>query len=313
MKAEWKERRLLTKTAQLYYGESKTQQEIADRYGISRPSVSRLLQKARRKGIVEIIIHNEFCFASLEKELENRWDLREVIITPTEKNENLKRLLAEAAAYYLIRILKDNDTVGVSWGTTLAHIPKYIENETRDAMFAPLVGGVGQSRLDIHSNQIVLNLAKAFDGKWRLLHAPAIVDSEKVKDSLISDTNISKSLKVASNSNVALIGIGAPLAPNSTILETGYYTDMVLNDLKKAGAVSDLCSTFIDANGNVCDVELNQRVIGISTENLKQIPVIVAIAGGVDKHEAILAALKGHYFNVLITDEETGEFLLKSV
>ena len=85
-----------------------------------------------------------------------------------------------------------------------------------------------------------MNLARAFNGKWQLLHVPAIVDSEEVRESLLSDTNISKSLEIASNSNVALIGIGAPLAPNSTILETGYYTDKILNDLEKAGAICDL-------------------------------------------------------------------------
>lgn len=72
MKNEWKEKRLLTKVAQMYYDENKTQQEIADKYGISRPSVSRLLQKAREKGIVEIKVHNEFSFTVLEKELEKK-------------------------------------------------------------------------------------------------------------------------------------------------------------------------------------------------------------------------------------------------
>lgn len=313
MKAEWKEKRLLTKVSQMYYDENKTQQEIADKYGISRPSVSRLLQKARQKGIVEIKVHNEFSFTVLEKELEKELNLREVIITPTDKDEGLKQLLAEAAAGYLTRILKDDDIIGISWGTTLAYVPEYIKNETRDVVFVPLVGGVGQSRLDVHSNQIVLNLARAFNGKWQLLHAPAIVDSEEVRKSLLSDTNISRSLEIASNSNVALIGIGAPLAPNSTILETGYYNDKVLNDLERAGAVCDLCSIFINSEGKVCNVELNQRVIGISTDNLKKIPIVTAVAGGVDKHEAILAALKGHYINVLVTDEKTGEFLLRAV
>ncbi|HHV18568.1 MAG TPA: sugar-binding transcriptional regulator [Thermoanaerobacterales bacterium] len=313
MKNEWKEKRLLTKVAQMYYDENKTQQEIADKYGISRPSVSRLLQKAREKGIVEIKVHNEFSFTVLEKELEKKFNLREVIITPTDENESLKRLLAEAAAGYLTRVLKDHDIIGVSWGTTLAYISEYIKNETRDVVFVPLVGGVGQSRLDVHSNQIVLNLARAFNGKWQLLHVPAIVDSEEVRESLLSDTNISKSLEIASNSNVALIGIGAPLAPNSTILETGYYTDKILNDLEKAGAICDLCSIFIDVDGKVCDVELNQRVIGISIDHLKKIPIVVGVAGGVDKHEAILAALKGRYINVLVTDEKTGNYLLRSV
>lgn len=312
MKAEWKERRLLTKIAQMYYDENKTQQEIANRYGVSRPSISRFLQKAREKGIVEINIHNEFSFTGLEKELENIYNLREVIITPSENDSVLKKLLAEAAATYLVRILKDKDIVGVSWGRTLVHIPQYIKGMTRDVTFVPLVGGVGQSILDIHSNQIVINLARAFNGKWELLHVPVIVDSSSLRNTLLSDTNISHSIKLGSKADVALIGIGAPLAPNPTMLETGYYNDAILNDLKASGAVCDLCSVFIDNEGKVCDAELNQRVISISLDSLKNIPTVIGVAGGVEKHEAILAAIKGHYIDVLITDKKTGEFLLES-
>ncbi|HHX24650.1 MAG: sugar-binding transcriptional regulator [Tepidanaerobacteraceae bacterium] len=313
MKSEWKERRLLTKTAQMYYEENKTQQEIANRYGVSRPSISRFLQKAREKGIVEIKINSEFSFTGLEKELEDKYDLREVIIIPSEKDSMLKRSLAEAAATYLVRILKDKDIVGVSWGRTLVHIPQYIEGVNKDVTFVPIVGGVGQSILDIHSNQIVINLARAFNGKWELLHVPVIVDSSDLRDSLLSDTNIRHCIKLGSNADVALIGIGAPLAPNPTILETGYYTDAILNDLKASGAVCDLCSVFIDKEGKVCDTELNQRVISISLDSLKNIPTVIGVAGGEEKHEAILAALKGHYIDVLITDENTGEFLLGSI
>ena len=131
MKSEWKERRLLTKTAQMYYEENKTQQEIANRYGVSRPSISRFLQKAREKGIVEIKINSEFSFTGLEKELEDKYDLREVIIIPSEKDSMLKRSLAEAAATYLVRILKDKDIVGVSWGRTLVYTTIYRRGKQR--------------------------------------------------------------------------------------------------------------------------------------------------------------------------------------
>ncbi|NLZ53173.1 MAG: sugar-binding transcriptional regulator, partial [Thermoanaerobacteraceae bacterium] len=287
-----------------------TQQEIADKLGVSRPSVSRLLQKARQSGVVEIKISYEGSFAKLEDALEKKFNLREAIITPTEESEALKHLLAEAAANYLVRTIKDEDIVGVSWGTTLVHIPEYIKNVSKNATFVPLVGGVGQTKLDIHSNAITINLARAFGGKGQLLHAPVVVDSVKVKQTLISDTNISQILELASKSNIAIIGIGSPSAQNSTIRQTGYYTDKELNALNNAKAVSDISWIFLDSEGNVCPIELNQRVIGISIDKLKAIPNVVGVAGGVEKQQAILAALRGGYINVLVTDEKTAEFLL---
>lgn len=306
------EKRILTKAAHMYYDEDMTQQEIADKLGVSRPSVSRLLQRARQKGVVEIKIRYEGSFAKLEDAIEKSFGLREVVITPSEESEGLKYHLAEAVASYLIRTIKDGDIVGVSWGTTLVHIPKYIKNVTKDVTFVPLVGGVGQTKLDIHSNAIAINLARAFGGKGQLLHVPVVVDSVKVKQTLVSDTSINQILKLASKANIAIAGIGSPSAPNSTIRQTGYYTDRELNDLKNAKAVSDICWIFLDAEGNLCPIELNQRVIGISIDDLKVIPTVVGVAGGIQKHEAILAALKGHYIDVLVTDEKTAGFLLES-
>ena len=304
------DRRILVKVAYMYYDENMTQQEIADKLGVSRPSVSRLLQKARQSGIVEIKISYEGSFTKLEDALEKKFNLREAIITPTEESDTLKHLLAEAAADYLMRTIKDKDMVGVSWGTTLAYIHEYVKNVSKNVTFVPLVGGVGQTNLDIHSNTITINLAKAFDGKGKLLHAPVVVDNVKVKQTLISDTSTSEILKLASKSNIAVIGIGSPLALNSTIRQTGYYTDKELKDLKNAKAVSDVCCIFLDSEGNVCPIELNQRVIGISIDELKAIPNVVGVAGGVEKREAILAVLKGGYIDVLVTDEKTAEFLL---
>ncbi|HHW01959.1 MAG TPA: sugar-binding transcriptional regulator [Thermoanaerobacterales bacterium] len=296
----------------MYYDENKTQQEIANKLGISRPSVSRLLQKAREDGIVEIKINYGESFARLEDTLEKAFGVKEVIITPfDEDKEGLKRLLAEAAAGFLIRALKDWDIVGVSWGTTLAFVHEYLKNAPKlNVTFVPLVGGVGQTKLDVHSNQIVINLARAFNGDWQLLHAPAIVDSLNVKNTILSDKNTRQVLELLEKCTVALIGIGAPLTSNSTMLETGYFGDKELEQLKNAGAVCDLCSIFLDNNGKLCQAEINQRVIGISLEKLNRIPLVIGVAGGADKHNAILAALRGEHLDVLITDEHTAHFLL---
>src|SRR5690554_5239485 len=92
------DKRILVKVAYMYYDGNMTQQEIADKLGVSRPSVSRLLQKARQSGVVEIKISYEGSFAKLEDALEKKFNLREAIITPTEESEALKHLLAEATA-----------------------------------------------------------------------------------------------------------------------------------------------------------------------------------------------------------------------
>lgn len=306
------DKRILTKVAHMYYDESMTQQEIANKLGISRPSVSRLLKRARDEGIVEIKIRYEGSYAKLENILEKTFGLREVIVTPPEEGEGLKHRLAEATAEYLERTIKEGDIVGVSWGTTLVHIPKYINTKIKNVTFVPLVGGAGQTKLDIHSNAIVINFARAFGGKGRLLHAPVTVSSIEVRESLVSDRSIKQILDLAAKSTIAVVGIGSPTDPESTIRQTGYYSESELNHLKEAGAVCDISWIFLDKEGNLCPIELNERVIGISIEDLDKIPTVVGVAGGKAKHEAVLAAVKGRHLDILVTDEETAEFLLKN-
>ena len=49
---------LLVHVAQLYYQQNLNQSEISKIVGLSRPTVSRMLEEAREVGIVEIIVQN---------------------------------------------------------------------------------------------------------------------------------------------------------------------------------------------------------------------------------------------------------------
>jgi DNA-binding transcriptional regulator LsrR (DeoR family) len=307
--------RLLIKVALLYYNEKLTEQEISARLGISRPKVSRLLKKALEIGIVEIKINTNNDLTSMEKEIEKKYKLQEVKIVEykTEENELLKKELGKAAAELLVRIIKNGDIIGVSWGTTIALIPQFIKINKRlnTCLFVPLVAGLGQAPYEIQANNIAIEFAKAFGAKWQLLHAPAIVENLEVKKSILSDSMVKKSLEIAAKADVAIVGIGGPIN-TSTILESGYFGENEINELNREGAIGDICSRFFDINGNICErAEINNRIIGISLEQLKQIKRVVGVAGGKNKIQAIKSALKGSYINILVTDTVTAEELLK--
>ncbi|HHY80036.1 MAG TPA: sugar-binding transcriptional regulator [Thermoanaerobacter sp.] len=307
--------RLLIKVALLYYNEKLTEQEISARLGISRPKVSRLLKKALEIGIVEIKINTNNDLTPMEKEIEKKYKLQEVKIVEykTEENELLKKELGKAAAELLVRIIKNGDIIGVSWGTTIALIPQFIKinKKLNTCLFVPLVAGLGQAPYEIQANNIAIEFAKAFGAKWQLLHAPAIVENLEVKKSILSDSMVKKSLEIAAKADVAIVGIGGPIN-TSTILESGYFGENEINELNREGAIGDICSRFFDINGNICErAEINNRIIGISLEQLKQIKRVVGVAGGKNKIQAIKSAVKGGYINILVTDTVTAEELLK--
>jgi DNA-binding transcriptional regulator LsrR (DeoR family) len=53
----------------------------------------------------------------------------------------------------------------------------------------------------------------------------------------------------------------------------------------------------------LADVSHNRRVVGLSDlSSLRAVPRVMAIAGNLVKAPAILGALRGRFFNVLVTD-----------
>lgn len=296
----------------MYYEQNMTQQQISNILEISRMTVSRMLQKAREEGVVDIKVNYDGSYIELEDDIKDKYSLKEVIITPFDQGESLKQILAEATASILIRILKPNDIVGVGWGSTLAYIPNSVDKDVKVGItFVPLIGGYGQTKIEIHANQIASNLASAFSGKSYLMHAPAMVDSLELKNALLTDNNISSVLQIGEKSNIAIIGIGSPFSPESTMFESGYFRNEDIEELRRDRAECDIVScTYLDNKGNECGLELIRRTIGITAAALKGIPLVIGVAGGAEKCLAIKLALKAGYLTGLVTDVKTAKFLL---
>ncbi|GAL37634.1 LsrR transcriptional repressor of lsr operon [Vibrio maritimus] len=71
---------------------------------------------------------------------------------------------------------------------------------------------------------------------------------------------------------------------------------------------------FFDEQGNVLeDIKLHEELISIRPEKLRDIPMVIGVAGGTVKAEAILAALKGQYINALVTNEATATKILELI
>lgn len=308
--------RLMVKCSQMYYEESLNQADIAEKLQISKSSVSRILSSARDEGIVKIIVNNPLKnqYIKLEKQLEERFNLKEVIIIDSMSNdpEEIKKGLAKAAAEYLERIIRDGQIIGVTMGTTLCKIPMYVKNDKKhDVTFVPLLGGVGETNVEIHPNSIALNLARKFRADCKLLHAPSLVDDQSRKEMFIQDKNIQSFFDLMNRVDLALVGIGFPLQNTSTLVESGYFTMQDIEVLEEQGAVADISMLFMDKYGNGDCFESNKRVIGITLEALKKVPLTIGIAGQEHKSKAILATLVGEYIDVLIIDARTAELVLE--
>lgn len=309
----WEERRQLVKTANLYYIEGLTQEQIAKKVGVSRPVISKQLQKAKEFGIVEVFIKDESLHTvELEKQLGDRFQLKDVVVVPTaiESSELSKKAIGQAAANYVSKNLKNVEKIGISWGTTLASLVKEYPYERHEKIkVIPLVGGMGSQQVDIHANQLAYELAKKMHASCSYLYVPAVIESEELKDRLVNMNDVKSVLEEGRNVDIALVGIGNPYQ-NSILKEVGYLKEKDIEEFREIGAVGDISSRFIDSNGQPINHSINEKVIGITLDEIKKARLVIGVAEGIRKKDSILGALNGNYLDVLIIDEATATAIL---
>jgi len=309
--------RLLLKVSKLYYEKGYTQQQIGERLNLSRPKVSRLLQQAEDVGIVKInIIPQPGVYTNLEDKLEAKYGLREaVVVGVSEPNSQISvsREVGAAAAGYFSRTMSSPCIIGISWGTTLCAMVDAIPAiDCHGSHVVQLVGGLGKPESEAHATYILRRLVAQTESKLSVLLVPGIVDSTEVKKAFLSDSHVQEIFKLFPKIMVAYVGIGAP-TPDSVVMRDGsIISQKELDTLKSKGAVGDVCLRFFDKDGQAVHSEADDRVMGISLEELKRIDRVVGVTGGPKKLGAIRAALKGKIINVLVTDHLSAKRVLEN-
>lgn len=306
------EKRLLVRVSELYYHDGLTQNQIAKQLNLSRIKISRLLKKALETGVVTININYDGLFSNLETELENKYNLDEIIIVEGDA-VSCSDKIAKAAGYYLNQHIKDGEIITVGWGDTLRRTVDYCSSDlSENTIFTPIIGGHSSQYFSLHSNTISSGLADKYKAKSLSLLAPAFVSTKGNKAFYMNENNIKEVINCSKKANKAIFSVGFPQHENSTIVKTGYFQDWELQKIKESEAVCDIASiVFLNLNGESILSEFTDRSIGLNENELREIPQKICIAGGINKHQSIEAALKAGLINTLITDIATAEYLSK--
>jgi len=296
---------LMIKVADFYYIQNLTQQEIANRLKISRVKISRILTNAKKRGIIKVNINYPISnCVQIERKFEKLFGLKEalIIFSKNRTKEVLFNEVTRTTAQYLLEKIQDEDILGISWGRTLRQMVDYIDSSKKKIEIVQMLGNVGSN--DVSADEIVRKLSAIFNGKHLILPAPAIVDNEKIKKTIMSDTTIAQIFEKMKQITVAIVGIG-DLSKESAFMTSGYLKESDMDFLRKSSSIGDICGRFFDKNGSVSDTCFNRRVIGIDLEQLKKIPYLIGVVSGTQKAMAILGALRSGVLDVLITDRIT--------
>jgi len=316
MREEREDRRIfLARVASLYYENGRNQQQIADSLGVSRSAVSRFLTEAKELGIVEVIVHYPWSTnTGLEDKLRETFGLQDVrvLVSKERSYEEMLQGLGTLAAEEFEKVLAPDSVIGIAWGTALYQVIRFIRSHSYPAVEVVQMIGATESERKLSTDGPVLAqlLSDRLGGFYRHLHAPLILDSKEVHHALLQDRSIRETMQRAEEADIALIGIGSTRPGLYSILRAGYVDEHEAEMIRERGAVGDICGQHLDVYGNTIDIDISSRAVALSLEKLKEIPIVIAAAGGEQKGDAILAALRGGYVDILITDDGAANWIL---
>lgn len=306
---------LSIEVAKMYYELDKTQQEIANAFSISRPTVSKLLKHAKEKNFVQITIESPLeAVHLLENTLKERFNLKDVKIAYANSirhdDQDIQNLLGRTTALYLDSIIKDQDKIGITWGETMYHVaqnlrPKVLEN----IEITQLKGGMNLVQATTHDQEIMTKFVKNYSGNGQYIPLPVIFESIDSKETMLREKQVQLIMNKINTVNIALYTIGS-VSKDSLLYQSNYISEKEYAELNKS-AVGDICSRFIDEYGHICLEDLNARTFGISLDQLSKVENSILIASGALKIKGIYTALESEIPNVLITDSKTALQLLE--
>ncbi|MFT7369919.1 MAG: DNA-binding transcriptional regulator LsrR (DeoR family) [Alteromonas macleodii] len=310
------ELRMIARVAQMYHVENQRQADIARHLRMSQATVSRMLKRAQEEEIVRTtVVSPSGTYADLETDLRNKYGISEAIIVECSEDRDgpIMARIGEAAAHFLEATLQAGEVIGVSsWSETILKMVNNI-HPMKSGLGKKVVqtfGGMGDPTVQTHANQLTTRLAKLTGGEAHLLSAPGVAQSREAKLVLLSDTYVRETMELFSKITLAIVGIGA-LEPSSMLARSGnVFTSREISEVKDAGGVGDISLRFFNKEGRPVKTPMDDRVIGMSFDELTKIDRVIALAGGKSKTSAIIGALNTGVIDLLITDKFTAERLL---
>ena len=301
---------LFVRVAWYYHKTGLTQEEIARRLGLSRARVIKILEMARREGIISTQVISPYCNClEIERQLIEEWHLRDAFVVPKIDPVEINKNIGAAGAQYIERNLKDEDgVIGIGWGNTVAHMLKFLSLSINGSVsLVTLSGGISSYFRDTHLESH--NPFSRFTNQFHVIPTPLMVSTPEICQAFLREKEVERIMRIAELADIAIVGIGG-MSQDATFARLGYINPQDIEILSKEGAVGDIHGQYFNSEGVELDTFLQGKIIAIRLEKLKNMKQVIGVAGGEHKVESIKGALKGGFIHSLVTDERTARGLL---
>jgi deoxyribonucleoside regulator len=299
--------------ARLYYLDGLGQKEVALFVRISQAKVSRLLALARERGIVRITVADyDPRHTELEAQIRARFGLATVIVIKAVErltNTDLRRAVGHFASRPLDALINPGDIVALAGGRTIHELVQHLPRHQNKALtVVQAMGSVDSNVSAFDAQEIGRVVAQRLGGSFLALNAPAYIPEKRTRDALFNLPQVRAVSDHLDRARVALVGMGT--LENSVFVERGALGPDNISELKKAGAVGEICGRFFDRNGQECATRWRDQVMSAEISQLQKIQQVIAVVSGSDRSAAIAAAIRGKLLNGLIIDESGAAALL---
>ena len=234
----------------------------------------------------------------LETELAEKLGIGQVIIIPgdSETDDMVIRELGRATANVLEQYLTDNNMiVAVSGGTVMTNVAEAINFSRPSITVVPARGGLGE-HVEYQANTIAATMATKLGGKYRMLHVPDGISEEMIGFMFADNSNLVSVADMIKQANVVIHGIGQA---KEMAIRRGCDEEFV-GKLINSGAVGEALGHYCTLTGKNSYITSS---VGLQLDNLADIGLVIAVAGGRNKAEAIIAVTRAGGPDVLVTDE----------
>lgn len=303
--------------AQLYYVQDMTMDGIANRLGVSRATVSRLLKSARETGMVQIRLDDSFRVRSeLERRISERYKTRVSLVNTRADATPIAVMgqVARTAAQLLDSMIDDGTSIGVAWGATVTEVSRHLPRRPLNGVKIVQLNGAGNAHHTgiPYLDTLLGRLVTAYDAYIVHFPVPAFFDYADTKDAMWRERSVQATLQAQRKVDVALFGIGAfGGAIPSHVYSGGYFDVAAQRTLREQGVVGDICTILLREDGSWKDLEMNRRASGPTPTELTHIPRRLCVASGVHRAAVLRAALRTGAITDLVLDEQLGRALIE--
>lgn len=306
---------LILRAARLYYEGHYSQDQVASKLNISRSNVSRILSEAKRLGFVEIkVVSPTHKHEALSEQLAKLLNVKDVQVIVSESNDLTLNTVGRAAANELLKHLRDNQTIAISWGRGLEATVVNTHSETLSGLkVTQLMGSLSSVHTSVSAEEVGRNLARNLNAQFVPFLSPVVVSNAKIREQLLEEESIASTLRLARTAHVAVVGIGSAGSSSSEMVFEEFKTPKPQRAEFVNEYAGDIAARFYKRDGSPLSAALDARVVGLTLQEIKNIPRVIGVASGAEKVLGVVGAARAGLIDTLVTDLACANSVIKSL